>query len=92
MKKCLRILVTATFPGSFLSSFVQKHARELNLEGTVQLVAPDQMRIIVCGEKESVDQFLDLCHKGDKKWHADAITTEPFIKDKDYRGVFRVIE
>lgn len=76
----------------FLQKIVQKHARKLDLEGMVQQVVKDLVKIIVCGKKEQVDSFVDLLHKeiSDTKFHD--IEIEPFLKDKDYRGVFRVIE
>jgi len=92
MKKCLQITIIAEFPEEFLRNFIQKHARKLELEGTVQFVDQDQARIFVCGEKEEVDLFLDVLHEGTKDWKAQQIDTEPSIKEKDYRGIFRVIE
>lgn len=92
MKKCLRITIVANFFTDFLQAVVQKHARAHDLEGTAQYLSNDQVRIVVCGDKEAVDEFLDILHKGEKEWRADEITAEPFIKEKDYRGVFRIIE
>ncbi|MDP3889009.1 MAG: acylphosphatase [bacterium] len=93
MNKCLRITITADFPEGFLYNFVQKSARKCNLEGVAQVVEEDrQVRIIICGSREDVDQFLDLLHKGPSKFVPENIEIEPFLKDKDYRGVFRVIE
>lgn len=92
MKKCLRITIVATFFVDFLQTFIQKYAREYGLEGTAQFLNENQVRIVVCGDKESVDEFVDMIHKGEKKWRAEEIMAEPFIKDKDYRGVFRIIE
>lgn len=93
MNKCLRIIIFAEFPVGFLQSFVQKNARKFNLEGVAQMLSePNQARVVVCGPKESVDSFLDSLHKGSAKWKPEDIEMEPFLKDKDYRGVFRVIE
>lgn len=92
MKKCLRVIINSDFPSGFLHDFLQKNAREMGLEGSAQFMASDQIRVVVCGEKEVVDQFLDVLFKGTEEWYAENIVTEPFVKDKDYRGVFRVIE
>ena len=93
MNKCLRITLTANFPEGFLHNFVQKNARKLNLEGVAQFLDSDRCaRIIVCGLKDNVDLFVDILHKGSPKWAPKDIEIEPFLKDKDYRGIFRVIE
>ncbi len=87
MNKCLKITVTVNKIEGFLHAVVQQQARKCDLEGVVQPVGEAQIRIIVCGKKDKVDAFVDLLQK-------EAITDleiEPFIKDKDYRGVFRVI-
>ena len=93
MNKCLKITFSASMPEGFLHDFIQKHAKKLNLEGVVQLIiAEKKVRVIVCGDKDVVDKFVDLLHKGIGKTLLDPIEIEPFLKDKDYRGVFRVIE
>lgn len=93
MNKCLRVVFDSGVPEGFLHDVIQKSAKKLNLEGTVQHVPVDnKIRIIVCGDKDAVDQFIDSLHKGAGKVSLESIEIEPFLKDKDYRGVFRVIE
>ncbi|MGE0009184.1 MAG: hypothetical protein AB7F19_01470 [Candidatus Babeliales bacterium] len=92
MSQCLRIVVTMNLPEDFLHNFIKKSARDLDLEGTVQLEADDIICIIACGSKISVEMFLDALHAAGAKYFKDAVEVEPFIKDRDYRGVFRVIE
>lgn len=93
MHKCLKITFGTAIPEGFLHDFVQKNAKKLNLEGVVQIVpAENRIKVIVCGGKDAVDQFVDLLHKGSGKTLLDDIQIEPYLKDKDYRGVFRVIE
>lgn len=93
MHKCLKITFSADFPAGFLSDVVQKTAQKLGLEGTVQIVSVNnRARIVVCGDKDKVDSFLDIIHKGTAKYIPEEIEIEAFAKDKDYRGVFRIIE
>lgn len=92
MKKCLKITFAAQASEGFLKTFVQKYARKFGVEGTAQHVSESTYRILVCGEKESVDDFLDQLYKGSSSVSLDDIEAEPFLKDRDFRGVFRVIE
>lgn len=92
MAKCLKITFSGSLPEGFLRDFVQKHARSLGLEGTAQPMPDETMRVLICGEKDAVDQFLDILHKGTGKAIPENIEFEPFVKEKDFRGVFRVIE
>ncbi len=92
MNKCLRIVFTADFPEGFLRSFIQKQAQRFNLEGIAQTTSEKEIRIVACGTKNEVDEFLDALHKGSSKCIPEDIQIEPFLNDKDYRGVFRVIE
>ena len=91
MNKCLRITFSADFPEGFLQSFVQKHARKLDLEGVAQ-VMDNMVRVVACGDKDKVDEFLDMIYKGSSNYTPDNIEVEAFLKDKDYRGVFRIVE
>lgn len=92
MNKCLKIVLTVDVKEGFLQSFIQHHARQFELEGTAQLIAQDKLRVVVCGEKEQVDNFIDIIHRESTTSGITDIEIEPHIKDKDYRGVFRVIE
>lgn len=87
MNKCLKITSTVEQMDGFLHAVVQRLARKCDLEGMVQPVGTTQIQIIVCGKKDKVDSFVDLLQKEAIK----DVEIEPFIKDKDYRGVFRVI-
>ena len=90
MNQCLKITL---FVGAVkgLGDFVQKHAKKLELEGVVQLISDDHVKIIVCGLKENMDEFVDTLYKGSDKYKLDNIEMEPYFKEKGYRGVFRVI-
>lgn len=93
MNKCLRIVVRTNVTEAYIQDVIQKNARTLGLEGTVQVVVPHkEVRIVVCGAKESVDLLLDVVHKGFQGVVPEEVHIEPFLKDKDYRGVFRIIE
>ncbi|MFA6065763.1 MAG: acylphosphatase [Candidatus Babeliaceae bacterium] len=92
MNKCVKIFVTAVIKDSFLHDFVQSNARKLSIEGSVVRPAPDKIKIVACGDKDNVDKFVDILHKEFIELGVQDIEVEPFLKDKDYRGVFRIIE
>lgn len=77
---------------AFISD-VQKKGTKLGIEGTIQIIpGHEELKIIACGIKEQVDQFVDALHKEAAKLGASEINIEPFVKTKDYRGAFRIIE
>ncbi len=92
MNKCLKIMLTLEPREDFLHNIVQKYARKYNLEGLAQSLGQNKIKIIVCGKKDQVDFFVDMMHKESPKENIEDIEVEPFLKDKDYRGVFRIIE
>lgn len=94
MYKCLRITLSTTkVPAQFLKKVIQKKAVQLELEGTAQLARPEPIiRIFVCGLKDQVDSFVDFLHKGPGDIEMKSIEVEPFFKEKDFRGVFRIVE
>lgn len=92
MKKCLKIAFSAVSSDSFIQE-IQKKGAKLGIEGTIQNVPGEkELRIIVCGLKDQVDKFVDVLHKDAAQIGASDINIEPFIKSKDYRGAFRIIE
>lgn len=94
MNKCLRIMLTGEYPPNFMTNFIQKNAKKFDLEGTAQLVSAkeNQIRITICGSPQALDDFIDLLYEGTKGFVLHDLEIEPFLKDKDYRQIFRVIE
>ena len=92
MYKCLKVTFIADLPHGFLQKSIQKHAKNLRIEGVAQLLMDDFVKIVICGSLENVDAFLDQFYKEVNKLELNELQIEPFLKDKDYRGVFRVIE
>lgn len=92
MYKCLKITFTAQLPKGFLQQSVQKNARDLSIEGVAQLLMDDFVKIIICGPLEHVDDFLDHLYDEINEIDLQELQVEPFVKDRDFRGVFRVLE
>lgn len=93
MSQCLRITFAVDDTvKSVLAQTIQKEAKKLNIEGLVQIEDSDRLRIIACGFKDKIEVFLDLLYKQVALQACDDMAIEPFFKDKDYRGVFRIIE
>ena len=86
-------MFSGDIPENFLKKSVQKYAQDLEIEGTAQHISSDQgVKIIACGLIETVEELLDVIHKEAAKIGIEDIQIEPFIKEKDYRRVFRIIE
>lgn len=84
--------MSGSFPDGFIRDFILQQARNLELEGIAQALPDGSVRILVCGLKDPVDHFLDALHKGAGKVVPEMVEVEPFVKDRDFRGVFRVLE
>jgi acylphosphatase len=90
MTKCVKISCILKITEKFTAS-VQRRAHQLSLEGLMHVVMPEQIKIVVCGDKDRIDTFVDFLYDEGLLKKPFAIEVEPFLKDKDYRGVFRVI-
>jgi acylphosphatase len=94
MAQCLKIhCSSALADGDMLFEFIQKKAQQCGVEGLVQPVENLRIRIIVCGEKDDIEDFIEELHKGSPKIpELIDFEMEPFLKDRDYRGVFRIVK
>lgn len=92
MKLCIKMTFFVGSKKDFLRSYVLKHATKLEVEGTAQIADQNKAVIIACGKKDKVDDFIDVIHQVSSKYGLDEIEMQPFVKVRDYRGVFRVIE
>ena len=92
MNQCVRVNCLIEKDKEALSRKLQEEARKLHVEGTVKLEHENIVSIVACGDKEVVQKFLDVLHQYHGEQKLLNLEIEPFLKDKDYRGVFRVIE
>lgn len=93
MNQCLRI--TFEVQGGkkeTIRALIHKEAGKFFLEGTVRILPDSHLKVVACGNKDNMDLFLDVVLKEIASQKCDALEIEPFLKDRDYRGVFRVIE
>jgi acylphosphatase len=92
MKKCVKITFHVPLKKGFLNDFVQHTARSLGLEGVAHPHGADIVKIVAFGDVAAIDDLVDILHKESVKYAITQIEIEPFLKDRDYRGIFRVIE
>ncbi|MFA6991634.1 MAG: acylphosphatase [bacterium] len=90
MRKCLLITITGSVQIEAYKLFIQKNAGVLGIEGTIQ-GGNDGLILHACGVSDKLDNFIDLLYKGIEKSKLKDILVEPFVTEKDYRGVFRII-
>lgn len=91
MCRCLKILVRVNGWQDKLSVAIQKQAKEDEIEGQMQLVGDNQLKIVICGKDDTVDDFIDYLYDLFLSVGASVEQLEPFIKERDYRGIFRVL-
>lgn len=91
MNQCVRITLVVKASREVLHNFVQKNAQRLALEGVGNLAESDTIKIIAHGTHAAIDEFIDTLYTGYKGARPTVIEVEPFAKDRDYRGVFRII-
>jgi acylphosphatase len=90
MRKCLIITVCGKVQSDTFKQFIQKNAMALGVEGTVQ-DDNDGLILYTCGISDKLDRFIDILYKGSEKFKLKDIVIEPFITEKNFRGVFRII-
>ena len=91
MNRCIKLTFAVKRASDKLLQTLQSQAQENNLEGFGMASAPESVKIIVCGKGTDVDAFLDTVDELIVKHGGQDIAIDPFLKDKDYRGVFRII-
>ena len=93
MSQCFRMtFVINNQSKDAFAEIIKKEAHKLDIEGVAQIVGQGHLRVVACGIKESIEQFLDLLYKEMALQECNNLEVETFLKDKDYRGIFRVIE
>lgn len=87
MNKCVKITVYRDCTDKIVQNFIYDLACKLKIEGVAQ-PATESIKIVACGKKEGIDNFIDSLNR---ESNINNIEIEPSMRDKDYRGVFRII-
>jgi len=91
MKQCVKIIVTGQVQSLAYKEAIQKQAQKLHIEGTLQDYEEADILIFACGQSGSLDELIDEIYKGTSDVKIRDVIIEPFINEKNYRGVFRII-
>lgn len=91
MKKCLKIRISGKVQDVAYRTMAQKNAQSLNIEGTAQNCDDGSVIIFACGPSDNLDKFIDILYKGTPDSQVEDLLAEPFVNEKDFRGVFRII-
>ncbi len=92
MKKCVKISCSVGSTDRFLHELVVVQARALGLEGVAQAEDERQAKITIFGPDEAIETFIDFLHRESETQKITDLEIEPALKERDYRGVFRIIE
>ena len=92
MSQCMRINLIITGDKSHIQALVKKYAHEYNVEGLLQNADDQAVKVVACGDAQEIEAFMSALHKEFANDNLNIAEIEPFLKDRDYRGVFRVIE
>lgn len=91
MKQCIKIIITGHVQSSLYKEEIQKQAQKLHIEGTLQNYEGEDILIFACGQSDDLDELIDQIYKGTNDIKIRDVVIEPFINEKNYRGVFRII-
>lgn len=91
MGRCLRIMVKAEKWKDSWNSDIQKNAKKFEVEGVLQSAGDDVIKIVACSKDDQLDDFVDYLYDFFSTIGATVEELEPFINERDYRGIFRVI-
>ena len=101
MRKCVKIVLTDFVEHcdsvENLYKMLKKNLSFDNVEGVVQPFSEDEVHLVVYGPKARVDDLVDaleeaVIREGATAKHMMGFSVEPFLKDEDYRGVFRFVQ
>lgn len=94
MNKCIKIMwhTSAHQVESMLLNSIQRTADGLSVEGILCAKSPQLFEITAIGEKQSVDKFLDEVYGIIEVAHnLSEVEVIAATKERDYRGIFRIM-
>lgn len=94
MNKCIKIMwrISDQKVESVMLSAIQRSADTLAVEGILCVKTPQLFEIMVAGEKQAVDKFLDEVYQIiEVPSNLGELEIIAAAKERDYRGIFRIM-
>lgn len=91
MKQSLKIKIIGKFDKDSYIKYMQNTAKNIGVEGTIQAINDHGIIIHAASLPDKLDIFIDYIYKNETKVKIEDVLVEPFVLEKDYRGVFRII-
>ena len=81
-----KLTVKGRVQGVFFRASTQKIANQLAITGTVKNTSAGHVEIIASGEQQSIQAFIQWCHKGSLPAKVTEVIVEPLVDTVDYKG------
>ncbi len=92
MKQCMQIVISIKKQHAAFEEHMKAMAQECHIEGVMQFLSKTSLKVIACGTKEYIEQFIDGLHQKKIVDLFGDLAIEPIFTEKDFRGVFRIIQ
>ena len=66
MKKSIRLTITGSLQSLFFKQFIKENAEANEVKGFLRNLEGGKVEIFLEGNKEDVDEMIDICSKGPK--------------------------
>lgn len=86
----IEVSITGRVQMVMFRDFAQRKARFLKIRGTVKNLADGSVRVIAQGEKETLERYIELLHKGSMLSHIENISVSWREPQEEFIG-FKII-
>lgn len=91
MRTCVKVRFETNDAAKTLKKFVAEQAKAFSIEGVGQETGKTNVQLLVCGEQDNVDDFVDALYLGSSSIKLYNIEVESCMSDRSFRGVFRIV-
>jgi acylphosphatase len=91
MRKGVKISIRGTFDHNIFDEFILQRASKLGIQGSLQVFDNNNLLVYAVGETESVEFLIDDIYGDASGANVEELNVKPLDEDKDFRGIFRVI-
>lgn len=92
MFKSLKIIISGKVAFLEYANFLANKAIILEIQGSVQRFDQNKLLVYATGDADKVESFIDALYVYDKSSEIDDVDIKPLDENKDFRGVFRIIQ
>ena len=91
MRKGVKITISGKINHKLFDPFILERTSKLGIQGSLQVFDNNKLILYAVGDTENIEFLIDDIYGDTSSANIEELTVKPLEEEKDFRGIFRII-